>query len=69
MRYAYEIQSNGTRAVHAFADEASRVEWIAACPAARGVLSGNSRAVKTSLYRDTVILQPCADRKNPAVRP
>lgn len=55
MRYAYEVQTDGTKAVHAFADESSRVHWIAACPAARGLLSGNSREVKAALYRGTVI--------------
>lgn len=55
MRYAYEVQSDGTKAVHAFADEASRGQWIAACPSGRGALSGNSREVKAALYRDTVI--------------
>jgi hypothetical protein len=54
MRYAYEVQSDGTKTVYAFADEFSRVHWIAASPSARGVLSGNSREVKTALYRDTV---------------
>ncbi len=43
MRYAYEIQTDRTKTVHAFADESSRVEWIAACPATRGLLSGNSK--------------------------
>lgn len=55
MKYAYEVQSDGTKAIHAFADEASRVKWIAANPSARGVLSGNSKEVKAALYRDTVI--------------
>jgi len=55
MKYAYEVQPDGTKTVHAFADESSRVEWIAAGPSARGVLSGNSREVKAALYRETVI--------------
>lgn len=55
MRYAYEIQPDGSKAVHAFADEPSRVEWIVASPPARGVLSGNSKEVKAALYRGTVI--------------
>ena len=54
MRYAYEIQ-DGTKAVHAFADEVTRAQWVAACPPTRGALSGNSREVKAALYRDTVI--------------
>ncbi len=40
MKYGYEVQSDGTKAVCGFADEASRVRWISACPSARGVLSG-----------------------------
>ena len=55
MRYGYEVQPDGIKAVHAFADEARRVQWIAACPAARGLLSGNSREVKAALYRGKVI--------------
>jgi hypothetical protein len=54
MRYAYEIQSDGTKTVHAFPDESSRVRWIAACPSSRGALSANSREVKTALYRGKV---------------
>jgi hypothetical protein len=54
MRYAYEVQSDGTKTVHAFPDEASRVQWIAAAGSTRGVLSGNSREVKTALYRGDV---------------
>jgi hypothetical protein len=54
MRYAYEVHADGTKTVHAFADESSRVQWIVACPSARGVLSGNSREVKTALYRGDV---------------
>jgi hypothetical protein len=56
MRYAYEVQSDGTKTVHAFPDESIRVRWIVACPSTRGVLSGNSREVKTALYRDTVVV-------------
>jgi len=55
MRYAFEIQPDSSKTVHAFADESSRVQWITTCPSARGVLSGNSREVKAALYRDTVI--------------
>jgi len=55
MKYAYELQADGTKTVHVFADEATRAQWIAANPSARGVLSGNSREVKAALYRDTVI--------------
>ncbi len=54
MKYAYEVQSDGTKTVQAFTDEASRVRWIATCPSARGVLSGNSREVKTARYRGDV---------------
>jgi hypothetical protein len=55
MKYAYEVQSDATKTVHAFSDEASRVQWIAASPSARCVLSGNSKEVKGALYRETVI--------------
>jgi len=55
VKYGYQIQPNGTKAVHVFTDEASRAQWIAVCPSARGVLSGNSREVKAALYRDTVV--------------
>lgn len=55
MKYGYQIQPNGTKTVHVFADEASRVRWIAARPSARGLLSGNSREVKAALYRGTMI--------------
>jgi hypothetical protein len=54
MRYAYEVQSDGTKTVHAFPDESSRLQWIAASTSNRGVLSGNSREVKTALYRGEV---------------
>jgi hypothetical protein len=54
MEYAFDIQPDGTKTVHAFADEASRVRWIVASPSARGVLSGNSREVKMALYRGKV---------------
>ena len=57
MRYGYEVQSEGTKAVHVFTDEATRAQWIATCPTARGLLSGNSREVKAALYRDTVIFE------------
>ena len=55
MRYGYEIQADGTKAVHVFPDESSRTQWIAACPVARGALSGNSREVKAALYRGAVV--------------
>jgi len=57
MRYGYEVQSAGTKTVHAFADECSRVQWIAAGASTRGILSGNSREVKAALYRDTVVFR------------
>jgi hypothetical protein len=56
MRYAYEVQPDGDKTVHAFANEASRVEWIAPNFVTRGVLSGNSSVVKGALYRGTVTL-------------
>ena len=37
MKYAYEVQPDGTKTVQAFPDEASRVQWIAASPSNRGV--------------------------------
>ena len=55
MKYAYEVQSDGTKTVHAFSDEVSRAQWIAASPSARGVLSGNSKEVKSGLYRGAII--------------
>ena len=55
MRYGYEIQPDGTKTVHVFADESSRVQWIAASPSARVGLSGNSKEVKAALYRGTMI--------------
>jgi hypothetical protein len=55
MRYAYEVQQDGTKTVHAFTDESSRVEWIAANISCRAVLSGNSKLVKAALYRGTVV--------------
>jgi hypothetical protein len=54
MKYAYEVHADGTKTVHAFPDESGRLQWIAASPSARGVLSGNSREVKTALYRGDV---------------
>lgn len=57
MRYAYEIQQDGTKTVHVFTDEANRGRWIAACPSTRGVLSGNSKLVKQALYRGAVIFE------------
>jgi len=56
MRYAYEVQADGTKTVHAFPDESGRLQWIVACPSARGVLSGNSREVKTALHRGDVVV-------------
>ena len=55
MKYAYEVQPDGTKAVHVFADESSRTQWISDSPSTRGVLSGSSREVKAALYRDTLI--------------
>jgi len=55
MKYGFEVQQDGTKTVHVFPDEASRAQWIATSPSARGVLSGNSREVKTALYRGTVV--------------
>jgi hypothetical protein len=57
MRYGFEVQQDGTKTVHVFADEASRGQWIAASLSARGFLSGNSKEVKAALYRDTVIFE------------
>jgi hypothetical protein len=56
MKYGYEVQPDGTKTVHVFADESSRVQWIAASVSIRGVLSGNSKEVKAAHYRGTVIL-------------
>jgi hypothetical protein len=55
MRYGYEVQQDGTKTVHVFADEVTRAQWIAASGSARGFLSGNSKEVKAALYRGTVI--------------
>lgn len=63
MRYAFEIQSDGTRDVYVFGDEPSRIKWIAASPASRGILSGNSREVKAALYRDTVIVTSVREKE------
>jgi hypothetical protein len=60
MRYGAEVQQDGTKTVHVFPDEATRAQWIAACPSARGLLSGNSREVKAALYRGTVIFATTA---------
>jgi len=62
MKYAYQIQSDGSKAVFAFPTELNRVRWIAAHPIDRGVLSGNSKEVKTALYRDSVILALSQER-------
>jgi hypothetical protein len=64
MKYAYEIQPDGIKTVHAFANEASRVQWIAASLSARGALSGNSRDVKAALYRDAVIFASLGEKPN-----
>ena len=58
MKYAFEVQADGTKAVYVFGSEARREEWIAASPSYRGILSGNSREVKAALYRDAVLLVP-----------
>lgn len=63
MRYGFEVLQDGTKTIHVFADEASRAQWIAAGPSARGFLSGNSRAVKSSLYRDTVIFESLCEQE------
>jgi hypothetical protein len=62
MRYGHQVQPDSTKTVHVFTDEASRAQWIAACPSARGVLSGNSREVKGALYRGTVIYESLGER-------
>jgi hypothetical protein len=63
MKYAYEVQPDGTKAVHVFADESSRVEWVAASGSKRGILSGNSKAVKSALYRQTLILTSLREKE------
>lgn len=63
MKYAYQIQPDGTKVVHSFTGESSRVQWIVASPATRGVLNGNSREVKGALYRNTVILPSVGERE------
>ena len=57
MKYGFEVQSDGTKTVHVFPDEATRAQWIATCGSTRGLLSGNSREVKAALYRGTVIFE------------
>jgi len=57
MRYAYEIQPDGTKTVHVFADEGARAQWVAACGSARGLLSGNSKEVKGAHYAGTAIVE------------
>jgi hypothetical protein len=69
MRYAYQVQQDGPKTVHVFADESSRLKWIVACPAVRGFLSGNSREVKAALYRGGVIFQPCKDKNAEVQQP
>lgn len=54
MRYAYEIQPDGSKTVFAFPDEFSRAQWIGGNPSTRRVLSGNSREVKSARYRGVV---------------
>jgi hypothetical protein len=63
MKYACEVQSDGTKTVHAFPDQSSRLLWIAASQSARGVLSGNSREVKTALYRGSVIFASLQEKE------
>jgi hypothetical protein len=63
MKYGYEVQSDGTKAVHGFADETSRVKWISACPSAREVLSGNSKEVKGALYRGSVVFASLREKE------
>lgn len=63
MRYAYETQQDGTKTVHVFPDEATRALWIAACPSARGPLSGNSKEVKAALYRGAVICASLSEQR------
>jgi hypothetical protein len=55
MKYAYDIQSDGSKTVYIFADESSRGQWIAAFPSTREPLSGNSREVKSALYSGVAI--------------
>ena len=62
MRYGYEVQQDETKTIHVFPDEATRAQWIAACPSARGALSGNSKEVKGALYRGAAISRPCIDK-------
>jgi hypothetical protein len=56
MRYAFQLEADGARNVYVFGDEAKRIKWIAANPIHRGILSANSREVKSALYRGTEIL-------------
>ena len=65
MKYGYEVQPNGTKNIHVFADESSRAQWIASSRAARGALSGNSREVKSALYRDTVTFESLREKEIP----
>ncbi len=63
MKYAYEVQPDGTKTVHVFPHEATREQWIAASAPTRGILSGNSREVKAALYRDTVVLESLREKE------
>jgi hypothetical protein len=63
MKYACEVQSDGTKTVHAFTNESSRAEWIAASGSTRGALSGNSREVKAALYFGTVIFASLREKE------
>jgi len=63
MKYGYEAQPDGTKTVHVFPDEATRAQWIATGPSARGFLSGNSREVKAALYRDAVIFESLREKE------
>jgi hypothetical protein len=62
MRYGYEVQPDGTKTVHIFPDKATRAQWIAASPSARGLLSGNSKEVKAALYGGTVVCASSRER-------
>jgi hypothetical protein len=63
MKYGFEIQSDGTKAVFVFNYETTRAEWIAASASTRGILSGNSREVKAALYRDTVVFESLREKE------
>ncbi|MGA7796130.1 MAG: hypothetical protein WCA19_24110 [Candidatus Acidiferrales bacterium] len=63
MKYGYEVQQDGTKTVHVFPHEATRAQWIATGPSARGVLSGNSKEAKAAIYRGTVIFESMGERE------